>query len=70
VLRTDAVAKVGRPYLGGFGEGNRKGRCRLPFANGQLEEFGPSAPLGTNVYLVRTIAAEAAKQEYFVMFPD
>lgn len=44
------------------------GVCLLPM--GSVEKFGPSAPLGTNVYLVRLIPMEAAKQEYFVMFPS
>ena len=44
------------------------GVCMLPM--GSVESFGPSAPLGTNVYLVRIIAQEAAKQEYAVIFPD
>ena len=44
------------------------GVCLLPM--GSIEKFGPSAPLGTNVYLARAISVEAAKQEYVVIFPD
>ena len=44
------------------------GVCMLPM--GSVEKFGPSAPLGTNVYLVRIIPLEAAKQEYAVIYPE
>jgi creatinine amidohydrolase len=44
------------------------GVCLLPM--GSIEKFGPSAPLGTNVYLARIIPLEAARQEYVVIYPD
>src|SRR5580704_6893307 len=44
------------------------GVCILPM--GSIEKFGPSAPLGTNVYLGRIIPLEATKQEYAVIFPE
>lgn len=44
------------------------GVCLLPM--GSIEKFGPSAPLGTNLYLGRIIPFEAVKQEYAVIFPD
>jgi creatinine amidohydrolase len=44
------------------------GVCLLPM--GSIEKFGPSAPLGTNLYLGRIIPLEAVKQEYAVIFPD
>ncbi len=44
------------------------GVCILPM--GSIEKFGPSAPLGTNVYLGRIIPLEAVKQEYAVIFPE
>jgi creatinine amidohydrolase len=44
------------------------GVCLLPM--GSVEKFGPSAPLGTNVYLARVIPLEAAKQEYVVIYPE
>lgn len=44
------------------------GVCLLPM--GSIEKFGPSAPLGTNLYLVRVILLEGVKQEYAVIFPD
>jgi len=44
------------------------GVCLLPM--GSIEKFGPSAPLGTNLYLGRVIPLEAVKQEYAVVFPD
>jgi creatinine amidohydrolase len=44
------------------------GVCLLPM--GSVEKFGPSAPLGTNVYLARVIPFEAVKQEYVVIFPE
>jgi creatinine amidohydrolase len=44
------------------------GVCILPM--GSIEKFGPSAPLGTNLYLGRIIPLEAVKQEYAVIFPD
>lgn len=44
------------------------GVCVLPM--GSIEKFGPSAPVGTNLYLVRIITLEAAKQDYTVVFPD
>lgn len=44
------------------------GVCILPM--GSIEKFGPSAPVGTNLYLGRIIPLEAVKQEYAVVFPD
>src|SRR5580704_12779631 len=44
------------------------GVCILPM--GSIEKFGPSAPVGTNLYLGRIIPLEAVKQEYAVIFPD
>src|SRR5579863_4156123 len=44
------------------------GVCLLPM--GSIEKFGPSAPLGTNVYLARIIPLEAAKQEFMVIYPE
>ena len=44
------------------------GVCILPM--GSVEKFGPSAPLGTNVYLARIIPLEAVKQEYAVIYPE
>ena len=44
------------------------GVCLLPM--GSVEKFGPSAPLGTNVYLARIIPLEAVKQEYVVIYPE
>jgi creatinine amidohydrolase len=44
------------------------GVCLLPM--GSVEKFGPSAPLGTNLYLGRIIPLEAVKQEYAVIFPE
>ena len=44
------------------------GVCLLPF--GSIDKFGPSGPLGTDLYLVRLIALEAVKKEYAVVFPD
>jgi creatinine amidohydrolase len=44
------------------------GVCILPM--GSIEKFGPSAPVGTNLYLVRIISLEAVKQEYAVIFPE
>jgi creatinine amidohydrolase len=44
------------------------GVCILPM--GSIEKFGPSAPLGTNLYLGRIIPLEAVKREYAVIFPD
>lgn len=43
------------------------GVCMLPI--GSVDKFGPAGPLGTNLYLVRLVAQEAAKQEYAVVFP-
>jgi len=43
------------------------GVCILPM--GSIEKFGPSAPVGTNLYLGRIIPLEAVKQEYAVVFP-
>src|SRR5579863_6233375 len=37
---------------------------------GSIEKFGPSGPLGTNLYLARLVALEAAKQEYAIVFPE
>ena len=44
------------------------GVCLLPM--GSVEKFGPSAPLGTNVYLARIIPLEAARQEFVVIYPE
>ena len=44
------------------------GVCLLPM--GSVEKFGPSAPLGTNLYLGRVIPLEAVKQSYAVIFPE
>lgn len=44
------------------------GLCMLPL--GSLEKFGPSGPIGTNLYLARLIALEAAKKEYAIIFPE
>ena len=44
------------------------GVCLLPM--GSIEKFGPSAPLGTNLYLGRIIPLEAVKQEYALVYPD
>lgn len=44
------------------------GVCLLPF--GSIEKFGPSGPLGTNLYLGRLVTFEAVKQEYAVVFPE
>jgi creatinine amidohydrolase len=44
------------------------GVCLLPM--GSIEKFGPSAPLGTNLYLGRIIPLEAVKQEYALIFPE
>jgi creatinine amidohydrolase len=45
-----------------------EGVCLLPM--GSIEKFGPSAPLGTNLYLAKIIPLEAARQEYVVIYPD
>ncbi|HET6554688.1 MAG TPA: creatininase family protein [Dyella sp.] len=45
-----------------------EGVCLLPM--GSVEKFGPTAPLGTNLYLVRAVAEAAAAREYAVVFPD
>ena len=44
------------------------GVCMLPM--GSIEKFGPSAPLGTNLYLGRIIPMEAVKKEYAVIYPE
>jgi creatinine amidohydrolase len=44
------------------------GVCLLPM--GSVEKFGPTAPLGTNLYLDRAVSEAAATQEYAVVFPD
>src|SRR5580704_6941695 len=44
------------------------GVCMLPM--GSMEHFGPTAPIGTNVYLAREVSFAAAKQAYVVIFPD
>lgn len=41
--------------------------CLLPM--GSIDKFGPSGPVGTDLYLVRLIALEAVKREYAVVFP-
>ena len=43
------------------------GVCLLPM--GSVEKWGPSGPLGTDLYLVRLISTEAVKKEYAVVFP-
>lgn len=43
------------------------GVCMLPM--GSMEKWGPSGPIGTNLYLARLIALEAAKKEYAIVFP-
>jgi creatinine amidohydrolase len=45
-----------------------QGVCILPM--GSIEKFGPSAPVGTNLYLARTIPEEAAKKEFAVIYPS
>ena len=45
-----------------------EGVCILPM--GSIEKFGPSAPLGTNLYLGRVIPYEAVKKEYAVIYPE
>ncbi|MBP1635392.1 MAG: creatininase family protein [Acidobacteria bacterium] len=42
--------------------------CTLPF--GVIEKHGPSAPLGTDLINVRHVTAQAAKQEYTIVFPE
>jgi creatinine amidohydrolase len=44
------------------------GVCVLPM--GSIEKFGPSGPLGTNLYVDRIVVLEAVKQEYAVVFPE
>ena len=44
------------------------GVCLLPM--GSIEKFGPSGPLGTNLFVDRIVALEAVKQEYAVVFPS
>ena len=44
------------------------GVCILPM--GSIEKFGPSAPVGTNLYLARVIPLEAVKKEYAVIYPE
>ena len=44
------------------------GVCMLPM--GSMEHFGPTAPIGTNVYLAREVSVAAARQAYVVIFPD
>ena len=44
------------------------GVCLLPM--GSIEKFGPSGPLGTNLFVDRIVALEAVKQEYAVVFPE
>ncbi len=45
-----------------------KGVCIVPF--GVLESHGPHLPLATDMMLAKSIAAEAAKLERAVIFPD
>jgi creatinine amidohydrolase len=45
-----------------------EGVCLLPM--GSVEKFGPSGPLGTNLFVDRIVVLEAVKQEYAVVFPD
>jgi creatinine amidohydrolase len=44
------------------------GVCVLPM--GSIEKFGPSGPVGTNLFVTRIVALEAVKQEYAVVFPE
>ncbi|WP_068090853.1 creatininase family protein [Novosphingobium rosa] len=44
-----------------------QGVCVLPM--GSVEKFGPSGPMGTNLFMARAVAGEAAKKEFFVIFP-
>lgn len=44
------------------------GVCLLPM--GSIEKFGPSGPLGTNLFVDRIVALEAVKQEYALVFPE
>jgi creatinine amidohydrolase len=44
------------------------GVCILPM--GSVEKFGPSAPVGTNLYLARIIPMEAVKKEFAVIYPE
>lgn len=42
--------------------------CILPL--GILEKHGPQAPMGSDLIVARSIALEAAKNEYAVVFPE
>lgn len=42
--------------------------CVLPL--GIIEKHGPSLPLGTDLYIVREVALQAAAKEYVVVFPE
>ena len=44
-----------------------QGSCVLPF--GIIEKHGPQLPLGTDLINVRYVSAQAAQQEYAVVFP-
>jgi creatinine amidohydrolase/Fe(II)-dependent formamide hydrolase-like protein len=48
----------------------RTGERGLYIAFGVMESHGPHMPLGTDMIIARTIAAEAAKLEPAVIFPD
>ena len=48
--------------------GQSKGVCMLPF--GILEKHGAHLPLGTDLLNVRRVAADAAEQEYALIFPE
>lgn len=44
-----------------------QGVCVLPM--GSVEKFGPSGPMGTNLFMARAVAGEAAKKDFVVIFP-
>jgi creatinine amidohydrolase len=44
-----------------------QGVCVLPM--GSVEKFGPAGPMGTNLFMARAVAAQAAKKDYVVIFP-
>lgn len=44
-----------------------QGVCVLPM--GSVEKFGPSGPMGTNLFMARAVAGQAAKKEFFIIFP-
>ena len=45
-----------------------KGTCLLPMS--AIEKHGPHAPMGTDMFVSRYIAINAAKQEYAIVFPE